>query len=452
MLLLCVISKSVIKQNTHSTIMAIETTSTDIDAQLENLEMMLDDQLKLGTKEQILELAEALGITTVDQESRKNIMLRTIRSHLYSEWGSTNQENYDYLVFITNAASKVIVKDLPDLQDENTMPSDKNQGKIKIDSPQDTQNNPNPETSKEKTEGNPSSNEWLKLMTSANDVNPFRRHLKIQGTIGDNKDKNSLNFINLASQVNDARSNGYNDAEIARAIKKAISPSSYIRTYFDTDESSSLSKMLQMIRHFFNEKSAPELYNDLSSLCQKPDEKSTDFLLRALEQRQRVSSASQLEGGLYNFKLVHETFSRALRTGLRDESVRAHMKSFLDPGLKMPTPDEKLLMEINKASLEVEELQAKQNTATVKKVHVKEASLNSTQDGAMAEVLKPLVEGMTLIQKQIKEMQESRNYGQNRKDYRCKKCREEKSTDRCTHCYKCMQSGHQAMECRQQGN
>ena len=451
---------------------------------LDSLEMQFEKRICTAERGQLQELCEGMKIP-IEVSSRTNVVVRAIRNHVHDNWGDSLDENIIYLQHVLESI-KVVIPDVEvkkketanvespasTVSEANTTGVDVNKRVIQNESGKNSVSDtskPSPVTPQ--TQTNPQStpqatqqvtphaipqttsqgNEWLKLLQTSSDVNPFRRALKIQGSIGDNKDKNGLNYINLTSQVRDARSNGYSDAEIARAIKKAIAPASYIRTYFDTDSQLCLEKMMQMIRHFFNEKSASEIYNDLSMLCQKPDEKATEFILRALEQRQRVTAASQLEGNLYSQKLIHETFTRTLKTGLRDASVRNHIKQFLKG---QPTADEELLMEVNQISLENEEVESKQKNAV--KVQVKSANqVGTSQENTnqITDALKPLVDSLTLLQKQVEELKQNRGGKTAKvKDYRCKKCRENNATERCTHCYKCLETGHQAQSCTKSSN
>ena len=218
------------------------------------------------------------------------------------------------------------------------------------------------------------------------------------GVIGDTKDAKHINYTNLMSQVADGRASGFKDDEIARAIKKAIAANSHLRTYFDSVETMELGKMLSILRDFFQEKSASELFAELGQLCQNPTEKSTDFLLRAMQARQRTTSAAAAEGNLYDTKLVQGTFIRALKTGLREEAIRAQ----LSPHLNQSKPDDSVLLrEVNLADLEYEEKMKKQKRD--RRVTIAQASVNPT---TYDDALKPILEGMSLLQKQMNEMQQ----------------------------------------------
>jgi hypothetical protein len=315
----------------------------------------------------------------------------------------------------------------------------------------------------------------------------LRRQLKVIGVIGSNS-KDNITYLNLLSQIADARANKYSDDEIARAVRKAISATSHLRTYFDTQVNIDLRKMVNIIRDFYQERTASELFQSLGGLCQQPQEKSTDFILRAFELRQKVIMAADAEGGLYDKNLVQDSFCRAVRTGIADPQVRAHMRPFLDPKAAPGyIGDEVLLHEINKAAAENEETTSKQKSSSTRKVTIAEASTKAKDEppNEGTSAIKPLVEGLAKqleeLTKQVNELQnqnrlttqntpraegsyppesthntprgargysrETTRYTQRgERSYRCNKCRDHNAA-RCGHCFHCGRENHRARDC-----
>ena len=158
-----------------------------------------------------------------------------------------------------------------------------------------------------------------KLLNSLSASNPdpsnsYKRSLKIVGVVAaleKDKNNNSISYINLASQIANAKASHYSEDEIVRAIKKSVSISSPLRTYFDTQLGLPLCRVMEMLRNFYNEKSAPELFNELSQLGQKANEKSTEFLLQAFELRQRLLAAAVAEGSTYDNLLISATYAQS---------------------------------------------------------------------------------------------------------------------------------------------
>ena len=63
-----------------------------------------------------------------------------------------------------------------------------------------------------------------------------------------------------------------------------------------------------MVRDYFREKTSNEFFTELGTLCQTQLETPTDFMIRGFQLRQKVLVASRVEGGMYDTKLVQNTF------------------------------------------------------------------------------------------------------------------------------------------------
>ena len=368
---------------------------------------------------------------------RKTQLLKMIRQHKDVSWCETPQENKAYLEKLLDAWKQLYTKKVSDKVETQ----EAEQLEVKGDTTGLTQ--------------------LLKHLTTPGETSLYRRVFKISGTIGDSK-TGGMNYINLCSQVVDAKNSGYKDQEIAIAIKKAISPGSVLRTYFDTLSALPLEKMLHVLRDYYREKTPTELFTELSTLCQGAREESMDFLLRGFEARQRVMAASLAEGGIYDERLVRDTFCRSVRTGLRDGNIRAAMKQFLDP--RKPIEDETLLRELNIASSESQETTQKQKATS--RIMINEVAEKETKiEDSIASAIKPLVAGMNAMKEQIQGIQDrnnnsldsrrinSNNNNNNRPrrfrpgGYRCQKCSDE-NIFRCIHCFKCgSNDGHQMRDC-----
>ena len=278
----------------------------------------------------------------------------------------------------------------------------------------------------------------------------YRRMFKVNGSIGG---KDGLKFISICSQVHDGKQTGYTEKEIAIGLKKAISSGSTLRSYFDSQPDLSLKKMLDFLRDFYKSKSAAELFSDLSKISQNTDESATIFLLRAFELRAKVAAATAVEDHKFDDNLIYATFCRSVKTGIRGDSIRQHMKKYLDP-TKSVVGDEVLLKEINIASSETEETELKQ-----KKPKAAVSAVTFEED-AMTKAMKPLMDNMATLTKQVEELQSRQtrpSSGPNRRyNYqppRCQACITDK-TDKCLHYFKCGSSSHFSRNCRgqQSGN
>ena len=93
-------------------------------------------------------------------------------------------------------------------------------------------------------------------------------------------------------------------------------------------------------------------------MYQLPNETLQEFLVRALECREKIILCSQEDKSSlkYDPRLIQSLFLRTVEAGLRDESIRIKLRTFLwDENIS----DEKLLLELNIAACEEDERQAK---------------------------------------------------------------------------------------------
>jgi hypothetical protein len=406
-------------------------------ANIESLQLNFEKLLLNSSIEGLHDFIDGANLE-LEKGPNKFKMIQIIRSYVYTNLNGTEDEQLEYLDNITQALSKldgiegVVYKNLPD---SDKTPSDKNPWDK---NPSDKKN---PDLDK-----NPSAENIIP--DYLRHENLFRRQLKISGIIDDKTNKNSLSYINLCSQINDAKMQKYSENEICASVRRSIATTSYLKTYFDSQTNINLDKMLKIIRAFSKEKAAAELFRDLGNLSQSHDENPTDFLLRSLELRQKLIQTAGAEGNMYDPQLIQNTFSRGVTTGLTSDIIRSHVKTFLNPN--NPTPDEVLLAEFNAISHEINETQTKKNTIA-KKSTTKQVTLNkiSTEESKELEtIMKPLVESVTELTKQVSELKTANNTRsrQRNQDYRCKQCKEQNLTN-CRHCFKCFSDKHSYKDC-----
>ena len=400
--------------------------------QLEVLELQFEDDVHQATIQELLELTQGFQLDTSNM-TRKSQLLKQIRKYSEGAAESTTEDKILILTNLHNAFKKV--KKTEESVEDNKPKIDQATGGASV-------NNGDNLTD--------SLNRFVKTLSS--NSFEYKRPLKIVGVIAvqdkDNKN-NGISYTNLSSQIADAKAT-YSEDEIVREVKKAISTQSPLRTYFDTQEKLKLKQMLEMLREYYQEKDSSELFTELSQLTQRTSEKSTEFLIRALELRQKLTSAAKAEGTAYDEKLITNTFARSCRTGFQNSQVRTYMRPFFS---KNPIDDDNtLLKELNIAMAECEETAMKLKNVTPRKVTINEAttSQQATETNTMADALKPLVESMILMQKELKEIKSNNNRKPTtyykKFDGRCKQCKE-KNYSNCSHCFKCGESNHMQRNC-----
>ena len=154
-----------------------------------------------------------------------------------------------------------------------------------------------------------------------------------------------------------------------------------------------LPRLRHILRSHYQEKSATELYCQLSTLVQEPQEGSQSFLIRALDTRQKILFASkeadtQLK---YDSLLVQGMFLQAVATGLLDEAIRTRLRPLLqNPGVQV----EYLIQQMNEIVLAESERKSKLGSSTrhknpkVNEVHASQAGEGAVQPATTGKKLK----------------------------------------------------------------
>ncbi|KAL1278520.1 hypothetical protein QQF64_025193 [Cirrhinus molitorella] len=171
----------------------------------------------------------------------------------------------------------------------------------------------------------------------------WRKDYKISGQIGEPGQKNRLTFSSLARQIENGLSRGYSETEIVDAVIRAIVPGLQLRSYLEGKSGLSLPTLRRILRSHYQERSATELYKQLTTEVQNNKETPQNFLIRAMDLRQKILFASQdAESNLkYDPVLVQSMFMHTIFTGLQSNNI----KSDLQPYLLQPTTSDELLLE-----------------------------------------------------------------------------------------------------------
>ena len=307
----------------------------------------------------------------------------------------------------------------------------------------------------------------------------LRRDFKINGQIGEPGQKDKLTFVSLVRQIESALSKNYPEAEVIDAVIRAITPSMQLRSYLETISNLTLPRLRAILRSHFQEKSATELYQQLTTIVQAPDESPQSFLIRALDLRQKVLFASK-EAGVkikYDESLVQGLFLHSLETGLHHEAVRSKLRPFLQ---QLEVTDELLIEQMNLIVSTETEQQKKFGRASQvrqRKVNNVQAVKSSVTDGEQSvkqeqqgppvkekklpkqgelvtaiktvqAELAELKETLTNQQAKAKEQETSYNESQvGRRRRLCTKC-QETNNENCDHCFRCGGSEHFARGCK----
>ena len=189
------------------------------------------------------------------------------------------------------------------------------------------------------------------------------REFKISGQIGEPGQHDKLTYVSLIHQIDSGLEKGYSEKEVCDAIIKSISPHSSLRNYILTLPQRTLGKLRSILRVFFQEKNAADLFQAMVTTIQEPKETAQQFLLRLLDALNRVFFASKEERAEseYSSQLVENSFLKAFESGLRDENLVTNLRPFLRAS---PVTDDELMRTVNELATKHAERKAKLGVAT----------------------------------------------------------------------------------------
>ena len=128
-------------------------------------------------------------------------------------------------------------------------------------------------------------------------------------------------------------------------------PSLTLRGVLETTPNLSLAQLLQFFEDHFNERSAEDLCNAITSLVKSTDESVYAYVMRTIEIRQKVLLASQKASGKgeigFDKDLFMKLFLRILERGIISQYVVQKIRYILKTSSKA---DEELISAVTKAS------------------------------------------------------------------------------------------------------
>ena len=289
----------------------------------------------------------------------------------------------------------------------------------------------------------------------------LRRDFKIQGQIGKKGEKDKLTFSSLIYQIEAGLAKGYSEKEVVTGVVKAITAGLTLRSYLEGKAELDLPSLRKVLRFHFAEKGPTDLYKDLVNLTQSPSESALDFLVRALDLRQKITFASkEADSGLqYDNSLVKKMFLHTVYTGLVSENIKVEVRSLLE---NTGVSDEALMEGFAKACANEVERQNKleitcneeQTSNVVKK---KKGDANAKNESSVQGQIAALVAEVRELKSQISQskggtavpsvQEESGNVEKKKKRNRhCSACKDNPKD--CRHCWHCGSGEHFYAGCK----
>ena len=131
------------------------------------------------------------------------------------------------------------------------------------------------------------------------------------GVVGGDRQKNCLFFVSLSRKIDSGVKAGYHESEI---VVRAVSPSLKLRSYPEMMDNLSLIRLKQILGAHFKEKTGPELYEELTSLCHDQKESAqvgANRLYSPYRNTTVLSNMASLRGRHYLYMLWRQ-FNRNL--------------------------------------------------------------------------------------------------------------------------------------------
>ena len=120
------------------------------------------------------------------------------------------------------------------------------------------------------------------------------REFKIAGQIGN--DGEGLDYWSLSHQIREGKVAGFKYVEIRSGIIKAIKSGCSLRRYFESRPDIAEEKLLQILQSHFDIKDSTSLFTELANAAQEPAESELNFVLRAMDLRNKIMTLSEDEG------------------------------------------------------------------------------------------------------------------------------------------------------------
>ena len=269
----------------------------------------------------------------------------------------------------------------------------------------------------------------------------LRKEFRIIGQV-DSSQKDKLTYISLVRQIEDGKAKGYDDKEIIGGVLKAIVPRS-LRSYLEMINDLGINRLCQILRVHYQEKSATELYQSLIGMKQEREETASQFLMRALETREKIVFAARgdEEGEQYSKEIVQSLFLKTLESGI-EEGISSRIR----PMLTKTVNDVELIQEVAMAE-SVHKMRMQKEKSQCKQPKV--SAVCSTEESKLVTMMVEMQKQLSSMNEEIttlKESKKEKGYAPNIRKMMCEKCKSENQSY-CNHCVKCGKSGHLARNC-----
>ena len=280
------------------------------------------------------------------------------------------------------------------------------------------------------------------------------------GQIGEPQQKDRLSFSSLIRQIDSGLRKGFSEEEVT----EQVIPGLQLRSYLEGRAGLDLPTLRKILRSHYRENDATALFQELSTAAQERKESEHDFVLRAMDLRQKILFACKEAGSgvTYGEEQVQQVFLHTVSTGLQNDIIRQELKPFLVGD----GSDEALLEALTVAVGNEAERRQKLFRKPSQNSNVNEVFAHPEQEAKPKEQKPTKDEGRkslpdweqmkaairSIVQTEMKTHTPPQPPSYQRRRRGCPSCQEAGQGDSCSHCFRCGSSEHYARGCRKQGN
>lgn len=262
-----------------------------MDSEVENLQFEIKAALLQLTPDQLMQISDFLEIAGTNRgniigKTRNALVSLIIQYVERDELSELEDEGMSELLSIVD-----MIKTLQEASKSNTSgkvneEQEKLKRELQVLKPMVQQKETEMQEQVNRTIKSIVTNETVPVHTAPVHANspPWRKDYKISGQIGEPGKKDRLTFSSLARQIENGLSKGYPESEIVAAV---------IRANLEGKSDLSLPTLRRILRSHYQEKSATELYKQLTTEVQVNKETPQNFLIRVMDLRQKILFASQ---------------------------------------------------------------------------------------------------------------------------------------------------------------
>ena len=174
----------------------------------------------------------------------------------------------------------------------------------------------------------------------------FRKDFVINGKVGEKDSEKDVGYLGIVRQMKEGAEKGYSDTEIVAAVLRVIIPKS-LKTYLGVITDLNTTKLAQILRIHYQEKSATELYQELITMRQNSNEEAIAFVIRAFETREKILVASKEEGEVpYDKMQVQKICVSTIESGI-NKDIAVIIRPYLTQARMMN--DVEIMNEVHRA-------------------------------------------------------------------------------------------------------